>query len=552
MAGLVTAFGSGAMTNPITDFANSDCLFVIGSNFAENHPIVSRWVLDAKDRGATLMVADPRFTPTAWGADIYLQLLPGTDITLLNAIMHVIVDEGLQDAHFIAKRTKDAEKLYQIVQDYTPELAEKMTRVPAERIREAARAYAKADAAALIYCMGVTQHTCGTETVINCANLAMLCGQIGRIGTGVNPLRGQDNVQGACDMGALPNVYPGYQRVTDGDMRTKFASAWGLSPDALAQEAGLTVVEMAHAAYHGDLRGMLIMGENPAVGDPNLRYVWESLKRLDFLAVIDLFMTETAELADVILPAASFAEKCGTKTTTDRHVQWLEKAIHPIGEARPDWQILCDLAGRLDMGRTFRFETVEEILSEINQLVPSYGGIIPERVKKTIGGIPWPCPTPAHPGTPILYTEKFNKPDGLGVFIPVDYHPPAEETSTKFPFILTTGRVVMHYNSGAMTRRTPALRRREPELFIQLHPTNAQSIGITDGNMVWISTRRGQVQARAKVTRQIGEGIAFMPFHFQETNLLTNDKLDPKAKIPEYKVAACQIVPVNGKKRERK
>lgn len=538
------------MTNPITDFANSDCLFVIGSNFAENHPIVSRWVLDAKARGAILIVADPRFTPTAWGADIFLQLLPGTDVTLLNAIMHAIVDEGLQNADFIAKRTRDVERLYRVIQEYTPEEAEKLTRVPAERIRKAARAYAKAKAAAILYCMGVTQHTCGTETVINCANLAMLCGQIGRPGAGVNPLRGQDNVQGACDMGALPDVFPGYQQVTDAAVRAKFASAWGVTPEFLAPEAGLTVVEMAHAANRGDLRGMLIMGENPAVGDPNLKQVWESLKRLDFLAVIDLFMTETAELADVILPAVSFAEKRGTKTTTDRHVQWFEQAIPPIGEARPDWQILCELAKRLSLGRTFRFESVEEILSEINQLVPSYAGITPERVQETLGGISWPCPTPTHSGTPILYTEKFNKPDGLGVFTPVVYQPPAEKISKNFPILLTTGRVVMHYNSGAMTRRISALRRREPELFVQLHPTTAQSLGVRDGKMARISTRRGEVQARVKVTRQISEDVAFLPFHFPDTNLLTNDKLDPKAKIPEYKVAACQITPVDGKKDE--
>lgn len=537
------------MTNPITDFANSDCLFVIGSNFAENHPIVSRWVQDAKEKGGALIVADPRFTPTAWGADIFLQLLPGSDVTLLNAMMHVIINEGLENKDFIARRTVGVDELIRLVQDYTPEQAEKVTRVPAERIRQAARAYAKAKAAAIIYCMGVTQHISGTETVINCANLAMLCGQIGRPGTGVNPLRGQDNVQGACDMGALPNVYPAYQPVGDPVVRARFATAWGLPPEALSQEAGLTVVEMAHASH---LRGMLIMGENPAVGDPNLRQVWESLKRLDFLAVIDLFMTETAQLADVVLPAASFAEKRGTKTTTDRRVQWFERAIQPLGEAHPDWQIICDLAERMGLGRAFRFETEEEILSEINQLTPSYTGILPWRLEKTPGGIPWPCSAPEHPGTPILYVEIFNKPDGRGVFTPVAYQPPAEEPSEEFPFLLTTGRVVMHYNSGAMTRRTPALRRREPELFVQIHPATAQNLGIADGKMAWIRTRRGEVQARARVTRQIGEGVAFLPFHFPETNILTSDALDPRAKIPEYKVAACQITPADGKKGGRK
>lgn len=528
------------MTNPITDFAKSDCLLVVGSNFAENHPIVSRWVLDAQERGATLIVADPRFTPTAWTADIFLQLLPGTDITLINAMMHVIIEENLHDVAFVAEYTTGFEELRQLVQGYTPERAESVTRVPAERIVQAARAYATADAAAIIYCMGVTQHTYGTETVIDCANLAMLCGHVGRPGTGVNPLRGQDNVQGACDVGALPNVYPGYQPVTEPAIQDKFEKAWGVS---LSNQAGLTVVEMAHAAHRGDLRAMLVMGENPVVGDPNTRHVREGLERLDFLAVIELFLSETAELADVVLPAASFAEKGGTKTTTDRRVQWFEQAIEPIGEARPDWQIIRHLAQHLGMTQAFRCQTVGDVLAEINRVTPSYAGITPERVRAALGGIPWPCPTPDHPGTPILHVGQFSR--GLGRFVAVEQAPPAELPDQEYPLVLTTGRVVMHYNSGAMTRRTRALRQREPELFIQMHPATAGRFGLTHGAMTHVSTRRGEAQARARVTRQIGEGVVFMPFHFPDTNLLTIDALDPKAKIPEYKVAACKIAPVN-------
>ena len=546
MTGLVTTFGSGAMTNPITDFANSDCLLVIGSNFAENHPIVSRWVLDAKARGASLIVADPRLTPTAWAADIFLPLLPGTDITLLNSLMYVILEEKLYDSAFIAERTTGIEGLREAVKDYSPEKAEKATHVPAERIAQAARAYASAEAAAILYCMGVTQHTCGTETVIDCANLAMLCGQIGRPGTGVNPLRGQDNVQGACDMGALVNVFPGYQPVADAEVRARFAGAWGCPVETLSSKVGLTVVEMAHAAVRGDLRGMLIMGENPVVGDPNSKHVREGLERLDFLAVIELFMSESAELADVVLPAASFAEKRGTKTATDRRVQWFEQAIKPRGEALPDWQILCELARRLGMHKAFRYESVEDVLVEINRMTPSYAGITPERVMRSVGGIPWPCPTPEHPGTPILYTERFSKPDGRGVVTPVKYQAPFEETSDEYPLVLTTGRVVMHYNSGAMTRRTRALRQREPELFLQLHPSTAERFGVVDGHMIQVTTRRGEARAKARVSRQIDEGVVFMPFHFPDTNILTVDALDPKAKIPEYKVAACRIAPMNG------
>jgi formate dehydrogenase major subunit len=546
VTGLVTTFGSGAMTNPITDFAQSDCLLVIGSNFAENHPIVSRWVLDAKERGGTLVVADPRLTPTAWASDIFLQLQPGTDITLLNAMMHVIIQEGLYDTAFVAERTTGFEALRQTVQACPPEWAEKITLVPAEQIVQAARAYASAKAGSIIYCMGVTQHTCGTETVINCANLAMLCGHVGRPGTGVNPLRGQDNVQGACDMGALVNVYPAYQPVTDPEVRAKFASAWGCSSEVLSPKVGLTVVEMAHAAQRGDLRGMLIMGENPIVGDPNSKHVREGLERLDFLAVIELFLSETAELADVVLPAASFAEKRGTKTATDRRVQWFEQAIAPRGESLPDWQILCELAQRLGMHKGFRYESVEDILAEINRVAPSYAGITPEHLRQSPGGIPWPCPTPDHPGTPILYTKTFSKPDGRGVITPVEHHPPFEEVSDEYPLVLTTGRVGMHYNSGAMTRRTRALLQREPELFLQLNPSTARRFGILDGQMVEISTRRGEARARARVSRQINEGVVFMPFHFPDTNILTVDALDPKAKIPEYKVAACKIAPANG------
>lgn len=532
------------MTNPITDLAKSDCILVIGSNFAENHPIVARWVLDAKQNGATLIVADPRLTPTAWSADIFLQLMPGSDTSLINAMMHTIIAEKLYNAEFIENRTEGFDVLCQLVQNYTPKQAEQMTHVPAERIVAAARAYAKASASSIVYCMGVTQHTCGTETVINCANLALICGHVGRPGTGVNPLRGQDNVQGACDMGALVNVFPGYQAVTDSTVREKFAIAWGCNPEIFSPKAGLTLVEMTQAVMGGSLRGMLVMGENPIVGDPNSNHVRESLNRLEFLAVMELFMSETAELADVVLPVASFVEKRGTKTSTDRRVQWMERAIDPIGEARPDWQIVCDLADRLGFGDAFHYQNEEEILSEIQRCTPAYAGISPARVKSTIGGIQWPCPTPGHPGTPILHTKGFIKPNGRGQIKPVEYRLPAEPTSEEYPLVLTSGRVVLHYNSGAMTRRIRALYTREPELFVQLNHETAKKFGIKNDALARVITRRGMTTAKARVTHQIPEGILFMPFHFEGTNQLTIDALDPIAKIPEYKVAACRIEPV--------
>ena len=548
MAGLAASFGSGALTNPITDLANADWILIIGSNFAENHPIISRWVQDAHQRGATLIVADPRFTPTAWTADIFLPLLPGTDISLLNAMMHVIIKEELYNKDFIQARTTGFDDVRRVVESYSPDKVAKLTGVPAEAIIAAARAYARAKSASIVYCMGVTQHTCGTQTVIDCANLAMMCGQIGRPGTGVNPLRGQDNVQGACDMGALPNVYPAYQPVTDESVRSKFAAAWGLPSERLSPTVGLTVVEMTHAAERGDMRGILVMGENPIVGDPNSSHVEEALKKLDFLAVIELFMSESAALADVVLPAASFAEKRGTKTATDRRVQWLERAVEPVGEARSDWQIICGLAARMGLGEAFSYRSEEAILEEIRSLAPSYAGMTPERLKMTRGGIPWPCPSPDHPGTPILYTDGFKKPDGRGIMKPVEYIPPAEETSPEYPLVLTSGRVVLHYNSGAMTRRTRALIEREPELFVQLNPETAKRYGVVSDRMTRVSTSRGQAVARARVTRRIPPGVLFMPFHFPATNLLTIDALDPIAKIPEYKVAACRIEPVKAGK----
>ncbi len=543
MAGLAIVFGSGAMTNPITDLSQSDCILVVGSNFAENHPIVARWVQDARERGATLIVADPRFTPSAWTADIFLPLLPGTDNVILNAMMSTILCENLENAAFIEQRTTGYPALVQAVSKYTPEEAERVTHVPAERIRAAARAYARAKAASIVYCMGVTQHTSGTDTVVNCANLAMLCGQIGRLGTGVNPLRGQDNVQGACDMGALPTFYPAYQPVADPKNRARFATAWNVPADTLASNPGLTLVEMTNAADRGHIGAMLIMGENPIVVDPNAHHVRRALERLDFLVVIELFMSETAELADVVLPAASFAEKRGTKTATDRRVQWMERAIAPLGQARPDWEILCDLAARLGMPRPFGYESEEEILAEIARVTPSYAGLTAARLKTTVGGILWPCPLPDHPGTRILYTEKFSKPDGRGVLRPVEHRAPCEATSSEYPLVLTSGRVVMHYNSGSLTRRTRALLDREASLFVQLHPDTAAQYSIGPG-FARVVTTRGAVVARAKISRRIPPGIVFMPFHFPETNLLTIDALDPNAKIPEYKVAACRIEPV--------
>ncbi|MFQ5867625.1 MAG: formate dehydrogenase subunit alpha [bacterium] len=539
VAGLVKTFGSGAMTNSIPDIKQADCIFIVGSNFAENHPVVSKWVLEAKDRGAKIILADPRYTPTAWIADIYLRLRPGTDIALINGMMNTIIKEKLEDRDFIQKRTEGFKELKKAVKNYGLERVEKITGVSKDLILKAAKIYGKAKRSAIIYCMGITQHTTGTDNVISLANLALITGNIGEPGTGVNPLRGQNNVQGACDVGALATLFPGYIPIKDEIGRKRIAKYWGL--DGLPGKAGLTVVEMTEAVYQGKIKAMYIMGENPMVTDPNINHVREGLEKLDFLIVQDIFLTETAELAHLILPACSWTEREGSITATDRRVQWQTKAIPPLSEAKPDWEIICSVAKEMGLERYFDFKNPEDILKEINQVVPFYRGIVPERVKASMGGIPWPCPDKEHAGTPILHKDKFKTANGLGRIIPVEHREPQEMPSKDFPFILTTGRVVMHLNSGAMTRRSPSLFKRTPELFVEINPDDAEKLGIKKNDLVKVSTRRGEVKARAIITKKVAQGVIFMPFHFHQTNVLTIDVLDPQAKIPEYKVCACRI-----------
>ena len=537
VTGLIATLGSGAMTNPIPDLVNSKCIFIIGSNLAENHPIISRWIWDAKDQGAKVIVADPRYTPTAWMADIFLQLKPGTDIALINGIMHIIVKEKLYQQDFISRRTTGFEQIQELVAKYDAATVEKITGVPSHLFQEAARLYAKAKAAAIVYCMGITQHTCGHGNVVDCADLALLCVQVGRPGTGVLPLRGQNNVQGACDMGALATFLPGYVSVADESGRGKIARLWG--QEHLPSKPGLTVVEMMNAIGEGKIKGMYIMGENPVISDPNSRHVEEALSNVDFLVVQDIFLSETARLADIVLPAAGWVEKEGSLTATERRVQWMSKAIDPIDETKADWQIISEIANRL--GFNFNYSCADDILREINKVVPSYGGITPERIKGDIAGLTWPCPTPDHPGTPILHSDAFKTADGLGKIIPVEHRPPLELPDDEYPLLLTTGRVVMHYNAGVMTRRSASLLKRSPELFIEINPTDAQKLGITADEEVKVITRRGDTVARASITNKLSPGIVFMPFHFPGTNILTVDALDERAKIPEFKVAACKI-----------
>ncbi len=523
------------MTNPISDIAGADFILAIGTNTTESHPIISLQVKKAVRNGATLVVVDPRKTEIAGLAHYHLPIKSGSDIALLNSLAHVIIAEELWNKEFVASRTEDFDAFKETVARYTPEYAEKITSVAAQTIREVARGYAGAKNATILYTMGVTQHICGTHNVFAIANLAMLCGQVGKPHSGVNPLRGQNNVQGACDMGALPNVLTGYQSVAADEVRAKFAAAWGVKE--LPARPGLTVGEMMEAAEHGKVKGMYIMGENPVLSDPDAGHVVRALEKLEFLVVQDIFLTETARLADVVLPAASFAEKDGTFTNTERRVQRVRKAVEPVGEARADWEIICAVARA--MGYPMNYSTPAEIMAEIARLTPSYGGISYERLEK--GGLVWPCPVLDHPGTPVLHVGKFAR--GLGKFHPVEYVPPAEQPDEQFPLVLSTGRRHFHYHTGTMTLRTGALEVYYPEEYLEVNPADACVLNLENWEKVRVVSRRGEVEVRVCITDRVPAGLVFTSFHFPEVaiNKLTNPVRDAIAKIPELKVCAVRI-----------
>ncbi len=538
VAGLAQAFGSGAMTNSIDDLDQANAIFVIGSNTTECHPIIGAAIKRAAQRGVPLIVADPRAIELTEFAAVHLRQRHGTDVALINGLMHVILQEGLEDKEFIAERTEGFEKFRATVERYTPELAEEITGVAAQDIVRAARIYAQASAASIVYSMGITQHITGTDNVLTLANLAMLTGNIGRPGTGVNPLRGQNNVQGACDMGALPDVFPGYQKVDDDAARAKFEEAWGVP---LPTRPGLTVVEMINAAAEGKLRALYVMGENPMLSDPDSSHVEEALKELDLLIVQDIFLSETAQLADVVLPAAASAEKDGTFTNTERRVQRVYKALEPPGEARVDWQIICDLSSRMDYEMSY--PDVAAIQDEIAAVTPIYGGIAYDRLQHS--SLQWPCPDRNHPGTPILHTEKFSR--GLGKFHPVEFIPPQELPDDEYPFVLSTGRILQHFHTGTMSRRSDVLDELVSVGAIEIHPADVERLGVADGELVKVTSRRGEIEIAAKVTDRVAPGEVFLAFHYREApaNRLTIAALDPVAKIPELKVCAVKIEPAS-------
>ncbi len=535
VVGLNRTLGAAGMTNPIPDIESSKCIFVIGSNLAENHPVISRWIHRAKDAGAVVIVADPRETHTSWMADIFLQLAPGTDVALLNGMAHVIIKEDLLDEDYIAANTRGFEALRESVKDFTPEKAAEITGVPADDIVRAARAYAISPASTILYSMGITQHSTGTDNVQAVSNLALICGHLGRPGTGVMPLRGQNNVQGACDMGALAEFYPGYRRADDPETIELFSSAWGV--ERLPMGPGLTATEMIDATGSGDIRAMYIVGEDPANSDPCSRRVREALDNLDFLVVQDIFMTATAQAADLVLPGAAWAEEEGSYTNTERRVQWSSKAIDPPGAALSDLEIICKVARSL--GLDFEYPDAVSVLAEINRTVPQYGGITRERLGRA--GLIWPCPTPDHPGTPILHSSGFKLAEGRASIVPVPYRPAAEDASWDYPFVLTTGRVAVHHNAGSMTRRSPSLIGREPDLYVEINTADAARLKVADGDEVTVTTPRGETEAYARLTDVVKRGVVFMPFHFPGTNVLTSEVTDPEARIPEFKVSACKI-----------
>jgi len=528
------------MTNSISDIRDAEVMLVIGSNTTESHPVLSlQMKAGVRKNGAKLILIDPRKIELAQFAHLHLRHTPGTDVALTNALAHVIMTEGLQDQKFIDERTEGVQAFYDSVRDWTPEHAALITGVPAEDIRKAARLYGNARSAAIFWAMGITQHTTGTDNVKSLANLALLTGNFGRPGTGTNPLRGQNNVQGACDMGGLPNVFPGYQNVTDDGLRRKFAEGWQVPYEKLSPNPGLTVTEIMDGVLKGSVKGIFIMGENPMLSDPNLSHVAKALREVDFLAVQDIFLNETAEFADVILPAVSFAEKVGTVTNTERRVQLMRKALDPIGDAQADWEILTRLANSLGAG--WHYENPAEIFDEMAKLTPQYKGISHERLENQ--GIQWPCPTQDHPGTKILHKEKFTR--GLGLFSPVEYIPPAEEPDEEYPLILSTGRVLFHWHGGTLTRRSPGLDELAPYPEVEIHPEDAAQQGITENDMVRVYSRRGVISARAHLTDRSSPGVIFLTFHYAEApaNLLTSSAVDPVAKIPEYKVSAVRLEP---------
>ncbi len=538
VAGLARSFGSGAMTNSVADFDEADLYLVTGSNTTEQHPLIgSRIIRGVRERGAALILVDPRKIPLSRFARHHFMQPCGSDVVWLNGLMNVIIDEGLENRDFIENHTEGYDELTRAVREYTPSFVESLTGIPADDLRPAARLFARAHRAMIVYSMGITQHTHGVDNVRSCANLALLTGQIGRPGTGVNPLRGQNNVQGACDAGVLPDVYCGYQKVSDEKSRLRFQQAWKVAE--LPAEDGLTTTMVPDAILDGTVKGLFIMGENPLISDPYLGHVEKAFGSIDFLVVQDIFLTETAQVAHVVLPGAAFAEKEGTFTSTERRVQRVHKAVEPPGESREDWRILAEIFKRA--GGDGLHDSPGGIFAEMAALSPIYGGMTYRRLEEG-WGLQWPCPSPDHPGTPYLHRDgNFTR--GKGAFAAVHHEKPDETVDDDYPLTLTTGRTYFHWHTRSMTGRTSTLEREVPESYVEIHRADALHYGVRHDHMITISSRRGSIAVRAQVSDMVRKGTVFIPFHFAAgaANRLTNNALDPVARIPEYKVCAVRI-----------
>ena len=564
VAGLTASYGSGAMSNSMDDVANhAQALFVIGSNTTEQHPVFGTMLRRAvRRRGVKLIVADPRRIDLADFATLHIRHRPGSDIALLNGLMHILLEKGWEDKKFIQERCEGFDEFKATVMQYPPEKVAEITGVPVADLERAAEIMGTTKPMAVMWAMGITQHIVGVRNVMALANLQMLLGNMGVPGGGVNPLRGQNNVQGACDMGGLPNVYPAYQPVTSAEAREKFAKAWGLQTDdgrpmtddpssvlRLPSSAGMTVTEMIPNILEGKIHALYILGEDPVMSDPDTAHIRKCLEAVDFLVLHEIFPSETSVYADVLLPGVSFAEKSGTFTNTERRVQMVHKAIQPLGEALPDWQITRELAFRLLEGRaldpdapyaSWQYRDTADIMAEINALTPSYAGIMHARLEKG-ERLQWPCPNAEHPGTPILHVGKFAR--GVGRFNPIDHLPPAELPDDDYPFVLSTGRVLYHWHGGQMTRRARGLLAVYGEALVEINPDDAERLGAANRSRVRVTSRRGSIQAEAWITNRVPPGMVYANFHFPEAsaNELTIAALDPVAKIPEYKVCAVKV-----------
>ena len=543
VTGLQLSIGSSAMSNSIAEMENLQAFIVTGSNTTETHPVIANFLKRAvRKNGAKLIVIDPRRVEMTDFATLWLRQNPGTDVAVFQAMAHTIVKEGLYDPDFIAYRTEGFNEYLESLETFTPEWAESVSGVPAESIREAARIYAGAERAAIYWGMGISQSTHGTDNTLSLVNLALMCGHVGKAGTGLNPLRGQNNVQGCSDSGGLPNVFTAYQRVDDEAIRGRFESVWGV---ALSPTPGLTATEMCDACYTQDVRAMFVLGENPMMSEPNQNHARHALEKLDFLVCQDIFINETGEMADVILPATSFAEKDGTFTNTDRRVQRCRAAVPPVGRSRADWDILSDLGRRIEvrlglrLASGFDYAGPEDIWEEMRRVTPDFWGIDYARLERE-GGVHWPCPSFDHPGTPYLFADEF--PRGRGKFWEVRYGTESEQPDADYPFNLSTGRVLYHWSGSTMTGRS-RLEDIYPEAVCEISPDDAEALGLITGDWVNVSSRRGTITLRVLVTGRSPRGTVFVPFHFAEAaaNLLTLDRIDERAKIPDYKNTAVRI-----------